>query len=82
MTSATQTAVVVVDAIGSPCPGPLVKAKRALSTIAPGESFELKSTDVGTCADIASWCERTGSTLVKVATSDQGVFSFTIRRNR
>lgn len=82
MANATQTAVVVVDAIGSPCPGPLVKAKRALSGISPGEMFELKSTDAGTCADIAMWCERTGSSLVKVSTSDQGVFSFLIRRNR
>lgn len=41
----------VLDACGLPCPLPLLKAKQALSRLAPGQLLEVRATDAGSWRD-------------------------------
>lgn len=45
-----------VDAIGKPCPMPLLMLKRALKSH-PGETFLLKSSDPHSQIDVSRYCE-------------------------
>ena len=81
-TVAAGAEMAVVDAVGCACPGPLLMARKALSATEVKGRFELRSSDPGTCADIVTWCQREGATLESVKTSEAGIFSFVIRKNR
>jgi tRNA 2-thiouridine synthesizing protein A len=54
----------VVDARGSACPGPLLEAKKAMPTIAIGQTIELWSTDPGTKTDVGAWSTKVGHTYL------------------
>ena len=47
-----------VDARGTACPGPLLEAKRAISSCPVGGVMEVLSSDEGTKSDISRWCEK------------------------
>lgn len=49
-----------VDAKGLACPMPIVKTKKAISDLAPGQVMEVQATDKGSTADIKAWAESTG----------------------
>lgn len=53
-----------VDACGLQCPGPILKMKKTMDTLAPGERVEIVSTDPGFSRDAAAWCNSTGNSLV------------------
>lgn len=50
----------VVDAKGLSCPMPIVKAKKGMEQIEPGQVMELQATDRGSLADIQGWAKGTG----------------------
>jgi len=50
----------VVDARGSACPGPLLEAKKAIGSVAVGETIELWSGDPSTKGDLPRWAEKVG----------------------
>jgi len=50
---------------GLQCPGPIMKVYEKIKTMKHGEYLEVKASDPGFFADIASWCQRTGNTLIK-----------------
>ena len=50
----------IVDARGAACPGPLLEAKKAMSTVAIGSVIELWSTDAVTKSDVAAWSGKIG----------------------
>ena len=52
--------VLIVDARGTACPGPLKAAKRAIKDIRSGEILEILSADEGTKDNIPKWCENEG----------------------
>ena len=54
----------VVDACGLQCPGPILKLKKAIDRVAPGDRVEIVSTDPGFARDAGAWCNSTGHTLV------------------
>ncbi|ASK61615.1 MULTISPECIES: sulfurtransferase TusA family protein [Bacillaceae] len=54
------TANETVDAKGLACPMPIVKTKKAISDLAPGQVMEVQATDKGSTADIKAWAESTG----------------------
>lgn len=58
--------VIVVDACGLSCPGPIKKVAEKMAEIAEGDVLEIHVTDPGFKSDIASWCKRTGNTLLNV----------------
>ena len=69
----------LIDAQFMKCPMPVVRAARALRTMAAGEKLRVLATDPGALGDFRDFCKVTGHALV--ATSEiKGVFSFTLRR--
>jgi len=50
------TPVRTIDAMGKPCPMPLLMLKRALKSF-PGETFLLKSSDPHSQTDVSRYCE-------------------------
>ncbi|MFC4305053.1 sulfurtransferase TusA family protein [Cohnella boryungensis] len=50
----------VVDCKGMACPMPIVRTKKALDAVKPGEVVEMQATDAGSLADIRSWAQNTG----------------------
>lgn len=53
-----------LDLIGALCPLPVVKARAALRTMAPGELLELIVTDPLAELDLTIFCDQTGHELV------------------
>lgn len=50
----------VLDAKGLACPMPIVKTKKAMTNIEPGQVLEVQATDKGSKTDIRAWAESTG----------------------
>ncbi|MCP3894316.1 MAG: FAD-dependent oxidoreductase [Bacteroides sp.] len=71
--------IVRVDACGLQCPGPILKMKKAMDTLTPGEQVEIVSTDPGFARDAAAWCNSTGNRLVS-QTSAAGKATITIEK--
>lgn len=44
-----------LDVRGAKCPIPIVKAKKEIDTMAPGEVLEVLSTDPGSMPDFRGW---------------------------
>ena len=53
-----------VDACGLQCPGPILKMKKTMDTLASGDRVEITSTDPGFPRDAAAWCSSTGNQLI------------------
>lgn len=51
---------IAVDAKGLSCPMPIVKTKKTLTHMNPGEVLEVQATDRGSKADIKAWAQRGG----------------------
>lgn len=61
---ATPSRTVQVDACGMQCPGPILKMKKTMDTLVPGERVQITSTDPGFSRDAAAWCNSTGNKLI------------------
>lgn len=70
----------VLNAEGLNCPLPILKAKKALKDVPVGEVLSVSSTDPGSVADFAAFCNQTGNTLVS-STTEGNVYKFEIKRN-
>jgi tRNA 2-thiouridine synthesizing protein A len=70
----------VLNAEGLNCPLPILKAKKALKDVPVGEVLQVSSTDPGSVADFAAFCNQTGNTLVS-STTEGNVYKFEIKRN-
>lgn len=68
-----------VDARGTACPGPLLEAKKALSTIESGEVMEILSADEGTKVDIPKWCTKQGHDYLGTVEED-GFYKIYMRK--
>ena len=68
-----------LDMKGTNCPLPVLRANRALRTMAPGERLRVLATDRASVADFHAYCRETGHALLAWSEED-GVFSFVIRR--
>ena len=71
--------VQLVDARGLSCPLPIIRAKRALGTLAVGDVLEVWATDQGSVADFTAWCRATGHDLLEHRV-DGDVYRFWLRR--
>jgi tRNA 2-thiouridine synthesizing protein A len=78
---ATITAQAVVDARGAACPGPLLEAKKAMSTVPVGSVIELWSTDPVTKSDVEAWSGKVGHAFLGYADAD-GYDRVFIRRGK
>jgi len=50
----------VLDAKGLACPMPIVKTKKEMTSLEPGQVMEIQATDKGSTADIKAWADNTG----------------------
>lgn len=66
-----------LDAKGLLCPLPILKAKKALSSVPIGGTLEVLATDPGSAADFEAFCRATGNTLLEQS-AEAGVFRFLI----
>ena len=55
-----------LDAKGLECPMPLLKSKKVIDTLEPGQILEILGTDEGSKIDLPGWCERVGHTYLGV----------------
>ena len=71
----------VLDVKGLACPLPVLRAKKAMRDVPPGEILEVLATDPGAVKDFEAFCETTRHTLL-ACSEDGGVYSFQIRKKR
>ena len=58
---------ICVDACGMQCPGPVLKLKKEMEKLLPGQRLEITVTDAGFSRDAESWCRMTGNRIVEVS---------------
>ncbi|MEQ8246232.1 MAG: sulfurtransferase TusA family protein [Alphaproteobacteria bacterium] len=68
-----------LDLKGLKCPLPVLRAKKTLKSMAPGETLEVLATDPGAVKDFPAFCQTTGNTLESWSETD-GVFRFVLRK--
>lgn len=54
---------VEVDARGLNCPLPLLKAKRAMVALLPGQRLSVLATDPGSLRDLSAWAREAGHAM-------------------
>lgn len=59
--------MICVDACGMQCPGPVLKLKKEMEKLLPGQRLEITATDAGFSRDAESWCRMTGNRIVEVS---------------
>ncbi|MBQ0139119.1 MAG: sulfurtransferase TusA family protein [Kurthia sp.] len=68
-----------VDVKGLACPMPIVKAKKALDTMASGEVLEVQVTDKGAISDFTAWCSSLEHTLLQQL-EEENILYFYIKK--
>ncbi len=69
-----------VDARGLNCPLPILRAKKALAEMQPGQVLHVLATDPGSSKDFAAFARQTGNELVSQAALPDNAFEFFLRR--
>jgi tRNA 2-thiouridine synthesizing protein A len=69
----------LLDTRGLNCPMPILKAKKALNSLAPGQVLHILATDPGAARDFEYFCRHTGHQLLE-SSLVEGEFSFRIQR--
>lgn len=62
--------VIKVDACGIQCPGPIMKLKKSMETLNPGERLEIHATDAGFPRDAEAWCKSTGNHFLEKSSAN------------
>jgi tRNA 2-thiouridine synthesizing protein A len=70
----------ILDARGLRCPLPVLKARKALKDLAPGEILQVLATDPGAVKDFEAFCRTTGHRLVASNATD-GCYDFRIEKS-
>lgn len=68
--NSSEKRVITVDACGLQCPGPILKLKKNMDTMAEGERIEVRATDPGFPRDAEAWCQSTGNRFL--SRNDEG----------
>ena len=69
----------VLDTSGMTCPIPVLKAKKAITPLKPGDILEIIATDPSAVLDFDVFCTIGGHTIIHRSEKD-GVFRFQIER--
>lgn len=69
-----------VDARGLNCPLPILRAKKALAEMQPGQVLHVLATDPGSSKDFAAFARQTGNELVSQTDLPDNAFEFFLRR--
>lgn len=68
-----------LDARGLLCPLPVLRARKVLKTLDPGDVLAVAATDPSAPVDFAAFCETTGNRLLS-STEEGGVFRIEVER--
>ena len=71
----------VLDARGMACPGPLLEAKRGITTVPVGSVIEVISSDIETNIDVPAWAGKVGHVYLGTI-HENGVWRIFVRRTR
>ena len=74
------TARRTLDARGLQCPLPVLKARKALIAMAPGERLEVLATDPIAAIDLPNFCREAGHRFVGKEPRDGDAWAFLIER--
>lgn len=69
----------MLDAKGLACPMPIVRTKKAMDELEPGQILEIHTTDKGSKSDLTAWAKSSGHELLKDE-EENGVFKFWIKK--
>lgn len=69
-----------LDARELDCPLPIIETRRAMDSMAPGETLEVLTTDPASELDFEAYCRMTGHALLEHRERD-GVFHFLLRHS-
>jgi tRNA 2-thiouridine synthesizing protein A len=69
----------VLDCSGLACPMPILKTKKAVDALEPGQILKMIATDPGSESDMDAWTSRTGHALVESEKSG-GQYIFFIQK--
>jgi TusA-related sulfurtransferase len=78
--AAPDDALPVVDAIGLPCPQPVIELARAVEALTVGRRVVLLATDPAAKVDVPVWCRLKRQTLRESSVDDAGVWRFVVER--
>ena len=73
------TAARILDAKGLSCPLPVLKARRAMQELKPGDVLEVLATDPAAPKDFVNFCEVGGHEML-ASTEAAGVFTMRIKK--
>jgi TusA-related sulfurtransferase len=62
----------VLDAKGLKCPMPIVKAKKEVDALSPGDLLEVHATDPGSVADFQGWVKTSKTATLKEQRTESG----------
>ena len=71
--------VLTVDTKGLSCPLPILWAKKAISSLEPGDTLEVLTTDPAAVDDFQAFSRATGHELSEWS-EDSGVFRFLLKK--
>lgn len=80
MTDETFLDAQILDATGLLCPLPVLRARKRLMDMKPGEMLRLRATDPMARIDIPHFCAEAGHELVETSGPEGEVCEFLIRR--
>ncbi len=69
----------LLDAKGLACPMPIVRTKKAINDLLPGQVLEIQATDKGSTADLKAWAQSTGHQYLGTIEED-GVLKHYLRK--
>ena len=79
MTESHVEPTVELDCRGLNCPLPILKAKKAITSLAAGDILKVVATDPGSVADFAAFSRRTGNKIVDQGEGD-GEYVFFVEK--
>ena len=68
-----------LDARGLNCPLPILRTKKSLNDMVPGQVLKVMATDPGSVRDFQAFSKQTGNQLLSSA-EDKGEFLFVMRK--
>jgi len=69
-----------VDASGLNCPMPILRAKKALKDLQPGDILRVVATDPGSVKDFEAFAKQTGNELLE-STTEGDAFVYRLRKS-
>ncbi len=69
-----------LDARGLNCPLPILRAKKALSTLEGGQVLKIVATDPGSVKDFEAFASQTGNELIS-SSEENGEFHFLMKKS-